>query len=293
MAASIRAGRTDVPTGTNGSPAATNDTFTVNENEVLTTATVSGVLANDTDPDGDALTASLISQPSDGSVTFNNDGSFIYTPNADFFGSDSFTYVARDAAATSGVATVTIIVRPIDDGSPFASVTTGSFTESNLLGIRTDLVAGAPSITAEHVDGDVDYSNHSNPPTYGDHHGLDLDGTDVNPGITPRPTGIYTSEQPDEDLVHNLEHGHVWISYDPDLLSATDLAALQQLVRDGAGNSQGGGVGVILTPRAANDHAIALASWARLLILDQYDPATIREFVNTNRGKAPEGFIRP
>lgn len=78
-----------------------------------------------------------------------------------------------------------------------------------------------------------------------------------------------------------------------DLISATDLTALEQLVRDGSPNPNGGGVGVILTSRPANDTMIALASWARLLTLDNYDPATIRNFVESNRGKAPEGFITP
>ncbi|MCA9217343.1 MAG: DUF3105 domain-containing protein, partial [Planctomycetales bacterium] len=49
----------------------------------------------------------------------------------------------------------------------------------------------------------------------------------------------------------------------------------------------------ILTPRAANDSAIVLASWARLLTLDEFNATTIRNFVETNRGQAPEGFITP
>ncbi len=58
-------------------------------------------------------------------------------------------------------------------------------------------------------------------------------------------------------------------------------------------NANGSGVGVILTPREANDTTIALASWARLLTLNDYDPATVRDFVETNRGQAPEGSITP
>ena len=51
-----------------------------------------GVLANDSDPDGDSMTASLVSGPSSGTLDFNSDGSFVYTPSASFFGSISFTY---------------------------------------------------------------------------------------------------------------------------------------------------------------------------------------------------------
>lgn len=166
----------------------------------------------------------------------------------------------------------------------FGAVTTGAFTDSDLLGIRTDLVSGAPAITATHVTGAVDYTGYSNPPTYGPHHGAVNDGQGNS--ITPRPTGVYTTEQPDEDLVHNLEHGHVWISYNPSLISATDLTALQQLVTAGGTNT-----GVILTPRAANTSAIALASWARLLTLDSFDATQVRNFIETNRGHAPEGYI--
>ncbi len=277
----------------NRTPVAINDSYTADENQSLVVDAALGVLNNDTDVDGDSLTASIEGQPANGTVSLNPNGSFTYQPDNEFFGDDSFTYRVSDGTATSNPGTVSINVRPVDIGTPFAAVTVGSFTDSGLLGVRTDLIAGAPPITAEHVDGDVDYSNYSNPPTYGNHHPFDSLGTDSNPGITPRPTGIYTTEQPDEDLVHNLEHGHVWISYNPSLISSADVGALQQLIRDGAGNGNGEGVGVLLTPRAANDNAIALASWAHLLTLDVYDPDAIREFVNTNRGKAPEGFITP
>lgn len=293
LASTIRAGGTNVPDGPNRAPSATDDAFSVAQGGVLTVPAASGVLANDTDADGDALTATRISQPANGSVTLNANGSFTYTPTAGFSGSDSFTYRANDGTVASNLATVRITVSPTPVNQPFGAVTPGAFTDAGLLGTRTDLVTGAPAITAAHRDGAISYAGYSNPPTYGDHHGFDSAGTDVNPGITPRPTGVYTSEQPDEDLIHNLEHGHVWISYDPALISATDLAALEKLVRDGSPSTNGGGVGVILTPRAANDTAIALASWARLLTLDSYNPTTIRNFVETNRGKAPEGFITP
>lgn len=278
----------------NQRPVAVDDEYTVVEGGVLTVGDRHGVLLNDTDPDGDVLTADLVSQATNGSVELSGDGSFTYTPADGFTGEDSFTYTAADGGASSQPATVRITVSPAGNGNElFGPVTPGSFENPALLGIRTDLVTGAPAISAAHVDGDIDYTGYSNPPTYGPHHGFDPSGTDVNPGITPRPTGIYTTEQPEEDLIHNLEHGHVWISYGPNLISAEDRAALEQLVRDGSPNSNGSGVGVVLTPREANDTMIALASWARLLTLDNYDPATIRDFVETNRGQAPEGFITP
>ncbi len=294
LAASIREGATDVPGEMNHTPVAADDVFSIEEDGSLTRDAAAGVLANDVDADGDLLTATLVDQASDGFASISSDGSFTYTPDAGFSGSDSFTYTASDGTTTSNEATVRVNVTSSDNANqPFGPVTEGSFDDPGLLGTRTDLVAGAPAITAAHVNGDIDYTGYSNPPTYGDHHGSDPDGTDSNPGITPRPTGIYTTEQPDEDLIHNLEHGHVWISYNPGLISANDRTALEQLVLDGSPNANGSGVGVILTPRAANDKMIALASWARLQTLDNFDPTAIRNFVESNRGKAPEGFITP
>jgi hypothetical protein len=213
----------------------------------------------------------------------------VYTANTGASGNDSFTFDVKDNGGTanggqdtSSVATLSITITATNQ--PFGTVTPGPFDAANLLGTRTDLVAGAPAITQTHVATAVDYSAYSNPPTYGPHHAQLLDGS--NNSITPRPTGVYTTEQPDEDLVHNLEHGHVWISYDPTLLSTADRTLLEQLVTDGGTNT-----GVILTPRAANDSAIALASWAHLLKLNSFDATAIRNFIETNRGHSPEGYI--
>jgi len=68
------------------------------------------VLANDSDPDGDPLTAVLVTGPSNGTLTLNPDGTFSYRPNTGFTGTDSFTYKAHDGALDSNVATVTITV---------------------------------------------------------------------------------------------------------------------------------------------------------------------------------------
>lgn len=165
-------------------------------------------------------------------------------------------------------------VRPGFGRLPAAS--TGSFTDPGLLGIRTDQLPNAPNVNnTEHVTGAVDYSLHSRPPTYGPHH------------PSPLATGIYTTRQDDADVVHNLEHGHVWISYNP-LLIGEDLDDLVAQVR-----SFGTMVGVLLTSRPQNETMIALASWAHLLTLDSYAPELIRNFAVTNRGHAPEGFITP
>ncbi len=204
-----------------------------------------------------------------------------------------------DSILLSGIAHIDIVAatgsprsQTTTSGGLFAAVTTGSFDDPGVLGIRTDLRTDAPAITNTHVNGTVDYTfDPASPPTYGNHHPFDPFDVDVNSGATPRVSGIYSVEQPAEDLIHNLEHGHVWISYNPALISNADLADLEQLLRDGIGNANGQGAGVILAPRAANSHAIELASWGRLFEMHRYNEAVVRAFIETNRGHAPEGFI--
>jgi VCBS repeat-containing protein len=98
----------------NDGPLANNDEYTIDEDTTLT-IDAAGVLANDTDVDGDALTAVLVDGPQNGELTLNSDGSFVYTPNADFFGVDGFSYLASDGEMESAVATVTINITPVND----------------------------------------------------------------------------------------------------------------------------------------------------------------------------------
>ena len=104
----------DVPTAGN------DDGYSVLEDYTLTVA-APGVLANDSDLDLTPLTASVVVGPTNGTVTLNEDGSFIYTPTADYFGPDSFTYVANDGATSSAPATVSINVVPVNDAPSFTA----------------------------------------------------------------------------------------------------------------------------------------------------------------------------
>lgn len=94
----------------------------------------SGVLANDTDADGDALTAVVVTNPAHGVLTLRDDGSFMYMPAADYVGIDSFTYQVSDGKANSNVATVSIKVnyafagffQPVDNPPAVNQVKAGS-----------------------------------------------------------------------------------------------------------------------------------------------------------------------
>ena len=98
----------------NHAPSANADTYTTLQETALSVP-APGVLGNDSDPDGNGLTAQLVSQPTHGAVTLNADGSFVYTPNLGYSGGDGFTYVARDGTTASTPATVAITVAAATD----------------------------------------------------------------------------------------------------------------------------------------------------------------------------------
>jgi hypothetical protein len=96
----------------NSPPVANNNAYATDAETPLSIAAL-GVLENDTDADGDPLTAILNIDPSNGALTLISDGSFTYTPNTNFTGPDTFTYHANDGVDDSNIATVTITVNPI------------------------------------------------------------------------------------------------------------------------------------------------------------------------------------
>jgi hypothetical protein len=91
-------------------PAGGADTYSVTENRSLKIDAAHGVLANDTDPEGDSLTAKLKNDVQSGQLSFNADGSFTYQPNAGFQGWDSFTYYPQDGSTSGDAVLVQIAV---------------------------------------------------------------------------------------------------------------------------------------------------------------------------------------
>jgi VCBS repeat-containing protein len=129
-------------TDANEAPSVVDDNASGNEDTVI----VGNVLSNDSDVDGDTLTASLVSGPAHGSLTLNVDGNFSYTPDADWNGTDSFTYTTNDGALDSNVATMTITVNPVNDAPTVPSSAVTAATED---------AAYSCTITTRDVDGDV------------------------------------------------------------------------------------------------------------------------------------------
>lgn len=101
-----------------GQPVASPDSYAAAEDAPLTVSVAgppAGVLGNDTDPNGLALTATLTTPAANGAVALNPDGSFTYTPTLNANGTDSFTYSASNGALASPPTTVTLNVAPVND----------------------------------------------------------------------------------------------------------------------------------------------------------------------------------
>jgi len=115
-------------------PVASNSAVVVNED-----STISGSLWA-TDADGDALNFSVVGGPANGTLDFNSDGSFTYTPDADFNGGDQFTYMVSDGSSDSNVATVAITVDPVND-TPVAQNDSAATDEDTAIQIsKSDLL---------------------------------------------------------------------------------------------------------------------------------------------------------
>lgn len=121
---------------------------------------------------------------------------------------------------------------------------------------------------SEHIQPGGDHpSYNSNPPTSGWHYPQQADW------------GFYTEELSDERLVHNIEHGGIWISYLD--VSEETRSRLEDLAAEYPRS-------VIVTKRSANDAPIAVASWGRLMELQSFDRSRIVEFIEQNRNHSPE-----
>ena len=100
----------------NDAPEANTDAYTTTAETPLIIAAEQGVLINDTDVDDahEILTASVQTEPWHGTVELASDGGFTYTPAADFFGHDQFTYVVTDDDGFSSLGLVSITVTSIN-----------------------------------------------------------------------------------------------------------------------------------------------------------------------------------
>lgn len=144
--------------------------------------------------------------------------------------------------------------------------------DSNNKDLGLDYSKEMPYEGANHVEEGKKITYQSNPPTSGSH------------WPDPLLDGVYEKEKPDEALVHSLEHGRIWISYQPSL----PQSAIDQLKRIASEQKL-----VIITMRSRNDTQIALAAWQRLDAFNLEDGGILDEkrildFIARYRDKGPE-----
>lgn len=126
-------------TPTNTPPVVSDDAFTLNEDASIT-QTLSG-----SDPELSTLTYILDTLPTSGTVSLSATGVFTYIPDADFNGTDSFTFHANDAVFDSNIATVTLTVDPVND---LPSVLSGSYAvQGNSYASSGNIFSGTLSAT--------------------------------------------------------------------------------------------------------------------------------------------------
>jgi VCBS repeat-containing protein len=205
-------------TVTNQAPTAVADTYSTTEDTALTVS-APGVLANDSDPDGNPLTAVLVSGPIHGSLTLDANGSFSYTPEADYHGTDSFTYRASDGTLESNQATVTIAITAANDGPTAAD-------DAYSTGEDAALTVDAPGVLGNDNDPDGD-NLHTVVGSAPSHGALTLN-TDGSFNYTPASnftgTDSFTYRASDGTLASNQATVTITITATNDAPSAADDA---------------------------------------------------------------------
>ncbi|MBH0115394.1 DUF3105 domain-containing protein [Salinibacterium sp. NG253] len=133
--------------------------------------------------------------------------------------------------------------------------------------IEIDGVQNYPNLVAGHVEGTVDYEQ--SPPAGGEHASVWLN------------CGVYTEPVPNENAVHALEHGAVWVTYDPAQVSGDELEALQAAVPSTYS---------VLSPYEGLQSPVVISAWANQVELDGVDDPRMQDFIDKfwQGGDAPE-----
>ena len=150
-------------------------------------------------------------------------------------------------------------------GGLYWMVNASQTAEENRLGEKVSIM------NRDHISvGDSHDAYNSNPPTSGPHAG-------------PARWGFSSEEILDENAIHNLEHGGIWISYKN--IDDDSIEVLEKIAKQNSAS-------VIVSPREENDTNIAVTSWGRLMRLDAVNEDLINEFIRQNKNKSPEPLAR-
>ncbi len=163
------------------------------------------------------------------------------------------------ALSTAGLSAATLLLAACGDSGDSAGVTDGSADIADLV-----VEDGQSNDHVDNATYDVV------PPSGGDHNAIWLN------------CGLYDIEVPDDNAVHTLEHGVVWVAHDPDL-AADQMAALRELFDANADR-------MIVSPVTGLDSAVVVVAWERRLELDDATDPRLAAFVDTftNGAQAPE-----
>lgn len=156
------------------------------------------------------------------------------------------------------------------------SIVYASARASSQRAVSTDPLMGEenPLTSADHVSSESQLIIPAGqPPTAGPHF------------ASPQPLGIYEEPINDGNALHSLEHGIIWISYNPDKLDEASVKKLWDLAKKNNND-------VIVSPRKGNTMAVAAASWRRLLKQDSLNIEELQRFITTNRNRSPEPGVR-
>ncbi|MHA2060834.1 MAG: DUF3105 domain-containing protein [Candidatus Sifarchaeia archaeon] len=124
---------------------------------------------------------------------------------------------------------------------------------------------------ANHIGAGQTTTYNTNPPTSGSH------------WANPADWRFNDKELPDEQLVHNIEHGGIWITYKD--LDEDSLGKLKDIAKSNSNS-------VVITKRDNNDDPIVVASWGRMMKLTEVDGAIIQKYIDTYINQSPEKLAR-
>ena len=133
-------------------------------------------------------------------------------------------------------------------------------TDNDVAGTADDSIEGLmrfDDLTANHVAGTVDYTQ--TPPVGGDHNAVWLN------------CGVYSEPVPNENAVHDLEHGAVWVTYNPDEVTGDDLSALRDALPD---------TYITLSPWPDLESPVVASAWGAQIDLDGADDARLQQFID-------------
>ena len=145
-----------------------------------------------------------------------------------------------------------VITLVVTGGSTREQQAAGDGDGSGIAGLET-----FSDVTATHVEGPVDYEQ--TPPVGGDHAAAWLN------------CGIYEEPVPTENAVHDLEHGAVWVTYDPDAVSGDDLQVLRDAVPD---------TYLTMSPWPDLESPVVASAWGAQVALDGVDDERLQQFID-------------